>query len=216
LQVPAVFFISTAYIESGKSFWWDVLYRQRVKQATPPRKIAEELEHVKSLPWTDIEPYLTREFGAAALDSACDADRPFCPGELAAFSRQPQVHLGNHTRDHAILTNLSRSEARQQISMAQEDLYRICGVNAQSIAYPNGAHSAQVHQAAKDSGLTLGVTVEKRKNYLPLDPGPQSLLNLGRFQIFRDRPLIQQLEIFRGDFGRHGRRTRRGRKNQVA
>ena len=26
LQVPAVFSIATAYVESGKSFWWDVLY----------------------------------------------------------------------------------------------------------------------------------------------------------------------------------------------
>jgi peptidoglycan/xylan/chitin deacetylase (PgdA/CDA1 family) len=215
-QVPAVFFISTAYTESGNSYWWDVLYRQRVKQTTPPRKIAEELEHVKSLPSRDVASYLTREFGAAALDPTSDADRPFCPDELAAFSRQPLVHLGNHTRDHAILTIHSMQEVRRQISTAQQDLRRICGVNAQTIAYPNGAHSAEVRQAAQDTGLSLGVTVEKRKNYLPLDHDPQSLLNLGRFQIFRDRPLIQQLEIFRGDFGRQRRRKWRAEKNEAA
>ena len=68
LQVPAVFSITTAYVESGKSFWWDVLYRERVRQATPPEKSPRRRSYVKSLPWTDIEPYLTREFGAAALD----------------------------------------------------------------------------------------------------------------------------------------------------
>jgi peptidoglycan/xylan/chitin deacetylase (PgdA/CDA1 family) len=178
LQVPAVFCIATAYVESGKSYWWDVLYRGRIRQATPPRKIAEELKYVKSLLWSDIEPYLTQEFGTAALDSTGDADRPFRPDELVAFSQQPFVHLGNHTSDHAILTNLSVPEARRQIATAQEELYRMCGVTPQLIAYPNGAHSAPVRQAAKESGLVLGVSVEKRKNYLPLEQGQHSLLNL--------------------------------------
>lgn len=201
LQVPAVFSIATAYVESGKSFWWDVLYRRRIQQAESPRKIAAESEYVKSLPPRDIEPYLTREFGVAALGPTCDADRPFSVDELAAFSRQPFVHLGNHTSDHAILTNLSGPEARNQIASAQANLHRLCGVTPQLIAYPNGAHSASVCQAAEEAGLVLGVTVEKHKNYLPLDQSSHSLMTLGRFLIRHDRPLIQQLEIFRGDFG---------------
>jgi peptidoglycan/xylan/chitin deacetylase (PgdA/CDA1 family) len=212
LQVPAVFSIATAYVESGKSFWWDVLYRERVRQAALPSKIADETRYVQALPGQEIELYLTREFGAAALNPTCDADRPFRPDELAAFSRQPLVHLGNHTSDHTMLTNLSVTESGRQIATAQEDLYRMCGITAQLIAYPHGVHSARVCETAQDSGLSLGVTVEKRKNYLPLDQGPQSLLTLGRFQLRRDRPLIQQLEIFRGDLGRHGLRAWRKQK----
>jgi peptidoglycan/xylan/chitin deacetylase (PgdA/CDA1 family) len=189
-------------VKSGKSFWWDVLYRRRIQQAAPPRKITAETEYVKSLPSCDINQYLIREFGAAALNPTCDADRPFRADELAAFSRQPFVHLGNHTSSHALLTNLSGPEARQQIATAQADLHRLCGVTAQLIAYPHGVYSASICQAAEDSGLVLGVTVEGRKNYFPLDQDPQSLLTLGRFLIRHNRPLIQQLEIFRGDFGR--------------
>jgi peptidoglycan/xylan/chitin deacetylase (PgdA/CDA1 family) len=206
LQVPAVFSIATSYVNSGKSFWWDVLYRERVRQATPPSKIAEETSYVKSLPWAGVEPYLTREFGAAAMNPTCDADRPFRPEELAAFSKQAFVHLGNHTSNHALLTNLSDLEAREQIVTAQEDLHRMCGVDAQLIAYPHGSHSTSVCQATKDSGLLWGFTVKKGKNYLPLDPGPLGPLSLKRFQILHDQPLIQQLEIFRGDFGRARRR----------
>jgi peptidoglycan/xylan/chitin deacetylase (PgdA/CDA1 family) len=206
LQVPAVFSISTAYVESGKSFWWDVLYRRRIQQGESARKIAAEAEHVKSLPPSDIDPYLVREFGAAAMHPTGDADRPFRADELAEFSRQPFVHLGNHTSDHAILTNVSGPEARTQIATGQADLERLCGVTPQLIAYPNGAHSASVCQAAEDAGLVLGVTVEKHKNYLPLDRSPQNLLTLGRYLIRHNQPLIQQLEIFRSDFGRGKRR----------
>ncbi len=208
LQVPAVFSIATGYVENGKSFWWDVLFRQRTKRGAPRREIANEAEHLKSLHWTKIEPYLIREFGARSLEPTSDADRPFTPNELAEFSREPQVHLGNHTRDHAILTNHDAEEIRSQIAAAQDDLSRICGVTAELIAYPNGAQSAQVRQAAGDLGLGLGVSVEKRKNYFPLNQGSLNLMNLGRFEIRCGQPLIRQLEIFRGDL-RSGKRNKR-------
>ena len=50
LRVPAVFSIATAYVESGKSYWWDVVHRERIKQTTPRGQIAGELEYLKSLP----------------------------------------------------------------------------------------------------------------------------------------------------------------------
>jgi peptidoglycan/xylan/chitin deacetylase (PgdA/CDA1 family) len=216
LQVPAVFCISTGYVRSGKSYWWDVLYRGRIRQAVADPQIVQEMEYVKSLPWKEIEPYLIRQFGFAALDPVGDADRPFNPVELAEFARQPFVHLGNHTRDHTILTNLSAREARQQIAAGQEDLREMCGILPELIAYPNGSHSNAVRQGAADAGLDLGVTVEKRKNYLPLTPGPLQSLKLGRFPLYRDRPLVQQLEIHRGDVGRHGWRSHQRQLRKAA
>jgi glycosyltransferase involved in cell wall biosynthesis/peptidoglycan/xylan/chitin deacetylase (PgdA/CDA1 family) len=216
LQVPAAFCISTGYVRSGKAYWWDVLYRTRARRGTPYQQIVTEMEDVKSLPWRGIDRYLIREFGAAALDPTCDADRPFNSDELAEFGRHPLVHLGNHTRDHTILTNLSAHEAHQQIAFGQEDLREMCGIEPPLIAYPNGSHSTAVRQAAAAAGLVLGVTVEKRKNYLPLGRDGRQPLSLGRFPLYRGRPLVQQLEIYRGDVGRHARRSQHAQMRKAA
>jgi peptidoglycan/xylan/chitin deacetylase (PgdA/CDA1 family) len=203
-RIPAVFFIATEYVRSGRCFWPDVVHRERIKRGVSPHDISRELRSLKRLGPGNIERYLVAEFGAGATGAVGDLDRPFRPAELAEFAAEPYVDLGNHTRDHAVLTNLTASETVRQIAGAQEDLCRICGIAPKMIAYPNGDYSGAVLQAAADAGIMLGVTVEKRKNYLPLPSRRDDRLTLGRFRLRSDRPLVRQLEITRGDLNWNG------------
>ena len=41
-QVPAIFFISTNHVLEQKSFWWDVILRERKKQGVAKERIAGE------------------------------------------------------------------------------------------------------------------------------------------------------------------------------
>ncbi|HEY2840531.1 MAG TPA: polysaccharide deacetylase family protein [Pirellulales bacterium] len=210
-QVPAIFFISTANILRGKSYWPDVVYRRRTAGGASQQDIRQELSDLKKLTPLQIESRLCAEFGPEAMAPTGDADRPLQASELAALAKHPLVSLGNHTRDHTILTNVGMEEVRQQIAGAQDDLMRICQVRPNTIAYPNGNHSSTVMQAAAAEGMLLGFTVEKSKTALPLSNNTADLLSISRLHLRHDRPLRTQLEIFRGRFGQRTENHRLGR-----
>src|SRR4051812_22398653 len=138
-KVPALFFISTNHVLQNKCYWWDVFYRERTTQGATRRQIYRETVALKGLRTEQIEAQLLARFGETALTPRCDVDRPFTPTELHDFAASPFVHLGNHTANHAILTNYTPDEVRQQVETAQTALQEMTGLVPTTIAYPNGA-----------------------------------------------------------------------------
>lgn len=200
-QVPATFFISTNHVRQGKSFWWDALYRERLAQGASPDEVYREAIVLKTLRTEAIEAKLLERFGPAALTPRTDIDRPFTADELKAFSRHPLVHLGNHTANHAILTNYTPTEARAQLEAAQTALHEMTGIIPISIAYPNGGHDDTIVRIARDVGLKVGVTVRPAKHRLRAD---LDLLRLGRFCPDGDKPIRTQCQTFRSDLLLYG------------
>jgi peptidoglycan/xylan/chitin deacetylase (PgdA/CDA1 family) len=200
-DVPATFFISTNHVRQGKSFWWDALYRERLAQGATPDDVYHEAVELKALRTEDIEARLLERFGANALTPRSDIDRPFTPAELKAFAAHPLVHLGNHTANHAILTNYGPAEVRAQLEGAQGALREMTGVTPNAVAYPNGGHDDSVVRIAREVGLRVGVTVRPSKN-LPGRDG--DLLRLGRFCPDGDMPMRTQCQTFRSDVPLYG------------
>lgn len=200
-NVPATFFISTNHVTAGKSFWWDVLYRERVAQGATPDEVYREAVALKHLRTEQIETKLVERFGGAALMPRSDIDRPFTPAELTEFSRHPLVHLGNHTANHAILTNYTPAEVREQLEGAQAALREMTGLTPIAVAYPNGGHDGTVVQIAREIGLKVGVTVRPAKNVLRPD---SDLLHLSRFCPDGDLPMRIQCRTFRSDLLLYG------------
>jgi len=196
-QIPAVFFISTNHIVYNKCFWWDVLYRKRIKQGISVRNIMRETTHLKSKTNEGIEKYIKDLFGKDAFKPISDIDRVLTPLELKDFSNEKYVFLGNHTSDHAILTNYSQDGIRSQILNAQTTIYDITGITPIIISYPNGNYSDEVIRISKEIGLKLGITVDSRKNYLPIEFENDVYMRLGRFILQGDDGFIEQLESFR-------------------
>jgi peptidoglycan/xylan/chitin deacetylase (PgdA/CDA1 family) len=197
--VPAVFFISTNHVRENRCFWWDVLYRERRAQGASGRQVYREAIAVKSLRTEEIESRLLERFGPDALRPRCDIDRPFTPDELRDFARCPFVHLGNHTANHAILTNYTPDEARAQIQGAQDALREMTGTTPISIAYPNGDHDAQVVASCRELGLKVGFTIRPEKATLRSGSGTTDLLRLGRFCPHADAPMESQCRTYRSD-----------------
>ncbi len=195
-RVPAVFFISSNHVLEGKSFWWDALFRGMSRRGRSPREIGRETRKLKKLRTAQIEDSLRAEFGSTVLEPMGDADRPFGPDELEQFARHELVHIGNHTADHAILTNYTHEEARLQIRGCQAALERLTGRRPTSIAYPNGNYSPAVVDAALAEGLSMGVTLVFRKNRMPLASGRERM-SLGRFLFWGDRDLHGQCRVLR-------------------
>ena len=197
--VPAACFVSSAHVERGRCFWWDVLYREARSRGAAAWEIAAEVRRLKRLPFDRIESELTDRYGAAAFAPRGDADRPFTPAELKAFAADPLVTIGNHTADHAILTRCSAAQVADQLSRCQSALRELTGVTPSCVAYPNGDYSETVIAACRDLGLRLGIGVEPRKNRLPVDLTTDAAFRLGRFTPAGGAALRAQCRVFRSD-----------------
>jgi len=198
-QIPATFFISTDYILNNKCFWWDVLYKQRTNSGIPVKKIRSEINQLKTKKTEDIETYLEKNFGKKAFRTSNDIDRPFTPSELKRFSKEKYVFLGNHTNNHAILTNYSSDEIKSQIQTAQNNIYDITGLTPIAISYPNGNHSPEILKITKKTGLKLGFTVEPKKNLHPINCKDTGCLHLNRFVYTNCIDIKKHCELIRSD-----------------
>lgn len=199
-KIPAVFFFSTAYISEGKKFWSDVVYNKRKQQGRNDIEILQELMRLKSLKIKEVESLLQKEFGEDCMKPLSDIDRPMTPAELASFSKHPYVHIGNHTHQHEILTNLSNEEVDEEFETSQHLLERFTGKKAWFISYPNGSFSEMIMKSAMQHGLTMGITTIMQKNKLPLHTNKQGQLLLDRFNPSSDLAGKDNFNTLRSSF----------------
>ena len=197
-RVPATFFVSADHVLQGKAFWWDAFSRELSRSSVSPDQQKSEIERLKGLTPEKIDACLRERFGLAVLKPCSDIDRPFTPAELGQFALNPWVHIGNHTRDHAILTNCTPEEMAEQITACQDALAGLVGYRPVAIAYPNGNNSPAAVQAAVAAGLRLGFTVAPRRPRLPLDSGSRMLM--GRFFFHGDQDIRRQCRLFGARF----------------
>jgi peptidoglycan/xylan/chitin deacetylase (PgdA/CDA1 family) len=196
---PAVFFVSTGHVLENKAFWWDGLSRELARSGVTRSERDAEIRRIKVSSPGKIEDWLRTRYGASVLAPGSDLDRPFTPAELKHFARNQWVHLGNHTRDHVILTNTTPQEVARQVQGCQEALADLTGQTPIAIAYPNGNYSRAVVEASLAAGLRIGVTCLPSRTRLPLD-GNKSRMTLGRFQFWGGRDICQQCRKFGSSF----------------
>ncbi len=196
-EVPAVFSIATDYVLNPRAYWWDVHYREEKKAGKSFQSILSAQQMLKKMDYEQVEMYLKEAYGARAFEAMSDTDRPFSSDELRDFAREKYVHIGNHTRHHAILPHYEKDEMRKEIAGAQRDLRKICGFAPKFIAYPNGEASPLVVQQAREQGLEIGVIASLGKQNLPLTKA--QYLQLDRYQIYGVRDIPQQCEMLRAE-----------------
>jgi peptidoglycan/xylan/chitin deacetylase (PgdA/CDA1 family) len=181
-QAPAIFFISSGHVLQGKGFWWDALSRELRERGAGERAVRAQLRQMKAWTHDRIESCITTCYGPRALEPRGDLDRPFTGAELRDLSHNPWVHLGNHTRDHAILPNYTPAAMQKQIEDCQRDIAALTGREPIAIAYPNGDYSREAVEAARAAGLRLGLTVRPSATQLPLDDA-KARMTLGRYLV---------------------------------
>ncbi|MFA5362081.1 MAG: polysaccharide deacetylase family protein [Candidatus Omnitrophota bacterium] len=196
-KVPAVFFITTNNVKHNVCFWWDVVYRENFKKGIRINRIAAAERLLKKKTADEIKTYVLTKYGREAFKPAGDTDRPFTPEELKEFSKQDFVSLGNHTSDHTILTGYPSGQIRTRIREAQSYLHQLTGKYPDIISYPNGDHSPEVIEISRELGLPLGVTLEEKKNLLPLEIKNKTAL--GRFFLLGNKDIHRQCDILCAD-----------------
>jgi peptidoglycan/xylan/chitin deacetylase (PgdA/CDA1 family) len=198
-DAPAVFFVATENVLHGKSYWWDVHWRESAAAGMPAEAIARDGRALKGMTTEQIQRELGRRFGDDIFQPRGEIDRPFTPDELRAFSQHPLVELGNHTANHAILINYSPAAARQQIVGAQKSIEAMTGIRPKTIAYPNGAHSDEVIELCLETGLQIGFTVRPRKSSVPMNAGSRPAMHIGRYMPQGRESIERQCRTYRSD-----------------
>lgn len=196
-NAPAVFFISSGHVKQGKAFWWDALYRESAKRGRFGGEVRRMAAVYKQMAPPLIDADICSRFGRMALFPVSDLDRPFTPSELAKFASHPLVFLGNHTRDHAILTNCFSQEIRSQIWDCQESLREMTGKTPEIIAYPNGNCSREISEAARDAGLRFGLLARPGRNRFPVQGGTGKAMTMKRFTLWGDLTVEAQCHASR-------------------
>ena len=199
-EAPAVFCISAQHVATGKPFWWDVLYREARLCNWTHARLVQTRQSLKRLRTDAIEQRLIAEFGRPAFRTITDTDRPFSERELSVFASHRLVHIGNHTFDHAILTNYPLLEVGEQIVKAQDWLQEITGRALRVIAYPNGNVSELILRAVRDAGLALGLTGQPGRNTIASTRSPVGALVLKRHTLWGFRSIAAQCRVARSPF----------------
>jgi peptidoglycan/xylan/chitin deacetylase (PgdA/CDA1 family) len=187
-RIPAVFFIATGYVGADTAYWWDAVYRARMREGTWTTYSSAQRVAMHALLRTEAEARVREDYGADALASVGELDRSMTEAELRAFAQEGLVTIGNHTVDHTLLTTLPPDAIHAQIADAQNFLERVTGLRPRAIAYPYGDSSPAVTGIAEASGLELGLTCNAHRNSLPIGQG--DFLNLGRFEIIADEAFL--------------------------
>lgn len=184
--MPALIFLPTAYIGSGKSFWQErlsrLLYRLGRQPAlrehplvarhgwselfaVPGAELAERASNlvrtykIRSLQEVDT---MVSEVGAALSafsnkDERADVDT-FLSWEAVRKMRADGIHFGSHTVTHPILTQVDATSVNSELRESRRALEQHLQAPVRILAYPNGNHDAQTCQQAREAGYELAFT----------------------------------------------------------
>lgn len=190
IGIPATIFLSTAYIGTRDTFWFD-----RVSYAifrfpegrldlpglstplnlsdVPSRRVAADIvrEYLKGLPDTNrqelVDWILERQTRMGLVDDA------HLSGALSwdqvKEMAEAGIEFGSHTVSHPILTRLDDFALEKEVVDSRQIIASMIGRPVEVIAYPEGGREAfdsRVISAVKKSGYKLALTYISGRNFL--------------------------------------------------
>lgn len=189
--VPATIFLSTGYIGSRGTFWYDqlvydicaakeldinvvdldVVITRNDSIEMKREKAYEILEAVKKISNTERLNVLER------IGLICKPDRkqedlaksvPLTWEQVKEMSNNG-IEYGSHTVTHPIMSNLNVAELKTELVNSKNRIEEMVGMPVETIAYPVGmayAFNNSVIKAAKSAGYVLGLSYIHGTNYI--------------------------------------------------
>jgi peptidoglycan/xylan/chitin deacetylase (PgdA/CDA1 family) len=190
--LPATFFISTQYIDSARTFWFDRV--AALMMVMPPRALslpeldqplptgddigarrasaARLLEVLKAVPdarRVAILELADREWGDRLARTHSCKSHPMTWDQVRAM-QQGGMEFGSHTHTHPILSRLTPPQLEHELAESRRILEKELGRPCEVISYPVGmgeAVSDSVEDAAVRAGYRMGCTYETGANEIP-------------------------------------------------
>lgn len=184
-QVPAVFFVATAYIGTNRTFWQEELTRLIASASKLPqaretlralgieesssstevnaRRLARNaVSRLKASPTSHVKhvrDQLVTELAKQGISTNSYGDDYFMTwDQIRLLAEQPLATVASHAHSHVPLTRLGRDGAAMDLSHSLK-LLEHHGLPPQWMcAYPDGAHDADVISVARSLGLRTAMT----------------------------------------------------------
>lgn len=211
LNLPFTVYVATTVLKFDGRFWHDdvacaLLARERGSLSIETSsgelryspgyggpawrwaRINQVLEAIKQLPAQERRLIADRLGGRSIVPEL----RMLKRSNLISLFRDPLVTIGNHTRGHELLDQLTLEEARKTIIEAQRDLSDCTGTEPRHFCYPNGNYHSDTVQLVRELGFTTATTTVSE---FWTDPAARLMiprLSVGRFDSlgrFRARAL---------------------------
>jgi peptidoglycan/xylan/chitin deacetylase (PgdA/CDA1 family) len=165
--LPATVFVVSG-AESGQTFWWDALadgfpdgLSQELREAALTKAQGRD-EEVRR--WAHEHDLPTAEMPGAFVSASWET--------IEQTAALPGVTIGSHTRTHANLSVLDRTDLVTELVESRRDLATKLPSTRPWLAYPYGRYSSAVEQASEHAGYEFafrvdGGTVLNRDNNPP-------------------------------------------------
>lgn len=180
---PAVIFVPTGYIGSGRLFWQERLGHLLARVCDQPSvaasKVLEERgwAHLPGLPPAqriaairstirELKRKDYAEIDRVVADLECVLGTPLGDPEPDTYLDLAQmrtmaehgIEFQSHAESHRVLTRLEPAQVAQELAESGRWLREHLGVPTRAIAYPNGDHSPEVRRLAAEAGYEFGFT----------------------------------------------------------
>ena len=215
-QVPATFFLPTAFIGATVVPWWEEVHWQARQAVGSSIQLPGRDEQFPIRP-DDAERDIRRvadfiKQWAAPVDKKLDALRTACgsrrvpEGEATRLflnwdevrqMRTGGMDIGAHTHNHLVLAHLSPAIQSDELGRSKKILEGTLGEPVTAVAYPVGsaaAYTRETCEIAKCLGYRLGFNFRRHVNRLPLT----NALDIGRLAVFSDmdRATLRSIACF--------------------
>jgi peptidoglycan/xylan/chitin deacetylase (PgdA/CDA1 family) len=188
-QIPAAFFVATAFIGSGNAFWQERLTRSLVTLSRRPDRhhpllmelgLADTCHAPDAVARILIRNYVTRlksqdhstvlslerrvksalsDYGTCSQED--NGDDVFVGWtSLRTMAQSGLITVGSHAHSHVPLPSLSQAEAANELMTAADRIEASGLPRPWLCAYPNGDCNSVVAAAARASGCVAGFTTE--------------------------------------------------------
>ncbi len=180
---PATFFLTSATGQGAEWLWMDFLdvatqlapstltvgnQRFVKKRWQHTRYFADEngrklVDWARYAPWSFIQAMETALQRAGAWNGASDWATYWellSPSEIRALASCPLATIGAHGHTHQDLAHLSLEAASNELRQCKNTLEKITGASLQALAYPFGAYTRALLDAAEQMGFSQQLAVD--------------------------------------------------------
>jgi peptidoglycan/xylan/chitin deacetylase (PgdA/CDA1 family) len=186
-NAKAVIFLTTGLVGTTKRFWFDTVYRLILQhhhnptfletlktmfmrenlslpeETTDPKVFAKSALH--AMKRIDGKSLLNHVQQLEGMFSGLKEERTLLHEQEIQEMQKSGIEFQSHGKRHLILTQLSKEDAREEITQSKRDLE--LGITARTplaFAFPNGDYSDEVMETVKQAGYDFAVTTEPGLN----------------------------------------------------
>ncbi|AUH34794.1 polysaccharide deacetylase family protein [Paracoccus tegillarcae] len=149
-------------------------------------RIAKILELMKSVP-PDARPKVVEDILAQAAPITPPA-YPLAPmslDQLREFADCEHVTVGAHSHCHNVLDQIPLEQAADSIARSRALLQEWTGQDVRHFCYPNGNHTAALHQEIMRQGFASATVLDNHLTPRDQNRAELSRINVGRFANFQ-------------------------------